>query len=110
MCRAVHASACADDLPMRSLAAQFTAARRRELIIFLFWPDEDIHSPSISDLSSQLRRVREMNSPSAARAMAGSQSFVDPHGVSVHDRRKIEKGYISLESSMRAPQQHHTTH
>jgi len=43
--------------------------------------------------------------------MAGSKSFVDPHGVAVHDQRKIEKGYISLESSLRAlraPQQHHT--
>jgi len=57
--RAVHASAC-EDLPMRSLAAQFTAARRSELIIFLFWPEGDIHRPSISDSSSQLRRVREM--------------------------------------------------
>ena len=44
------------------------------------------------------------------RTMAGLKSFVDPHGVSVHDQRKIEMGYISLESSLRAPQHHHMTH
>ena len=65
--KAVHTSAC-EDLSMQSLAAQFTAARRSELIIFLLWPEGDIHRPNFSDSSSQLRRVREMNSPSAARA------------------------------------------
>jgi len=36
---AFQASAC-DDLPIRSLAAQFTAARRRKFIIFLFFWQE----------------------------------------------------------------------
>jgi len=54
--KAFHASAC-DDLPSRSFAAQLTAARQRELIIFVFSPA----GPSISDSSSQFRRVNEIN-------------------------------------------------
>jgi len=59
--KAFHASAC-DDLPSRNFVAQLTAARRRELIIFVFFPAGDIQRPSISDSLSQFRRVNEMNS------------------------------------------------